>query len=322
MNSNTKPSAESNGAETPKPPEQDLREQVRGVMQFTGLTQRQISRESGVNQSQINQWLQSKYAGDNAELEEKIKRWLVAQPRRDAAKGLRGPEWFSTPSAEQIIDALGVGQVVGDIVCIYGGPGVGKSVTLRHYQQNSPAVWIATMCPSMSGVIPALEEIAEAVGIREVPQGARRISRAIRKKIEGTQGLLIIDEAQHLSCAALEELRAIHDASRVGLALVGNETVYARLTGGTRANNFAQLFSRVGARLYLSKPSREDVEQFADAWRITGIDEIDFLEQIAKKPGALRGCDRVMKLASISQNTTAISVKHLRQAWSNLGAQE
>src|ERR1035437_1267786 len=51
----------------------------------------------------------------------------------------------------------------------------------------------------------------------------------------GTGGLLVIDEAQHLSVAALDQIRSIHDATDLGIALVGNQQVYARLTGGNRA---------------------------------------------------------------------------------------
>ena len=41
--------------------------------------------------------------------------------------------------------------------------------------------------------------------------------------LRGREGLLIIDEAQHLLLPALESLRSIHDATACGLVLMGNE---------------------------------------------------------------------------------------------------
>ena len=49
------------------------------------------------------------------------------------------------------------------------------------------------------------------------------MSRAIASRIRDTEGLLIVDEAQNLGHAPLEELRALHDETECGLALLGND---------------------------------------------------------------------------------------------------
>lgn len=303
---------------------QPLRDRARTALHRQGVSQAAAAREIGTSPSALNQWLQGKYAGANAEIDDKVEKWLAAIERRDETDGSmpEAPRFFRSPSADKIVNALTYGQMAGDIVCIYGGPGVGKTVSLRHYQDSNPAVWIATMAPDSAPVVPALEEIAEAVGLRDLGGGGRRIARAIRRKIEGTRGLLIIDEAQHLSVAALEELRSIHDATGVGLALVGNEAVYARLTGGNRASHFAQLFSRIGVRLFVKRPVVGDVKALAAAWGVKGKAELDLLNQMASKPGALRGATKALMLAAMTGGRDTITVAGLRQAWSNLGAQE
>ena len=75
----------------------------------------------------------------------------------------------------------------------------------------------------------------------------------IVQRLQGTKGLLILDEAQHLMLPALESLRSIHDATACGLVLMGNEAVYSRLSGRHSAE-FAQLYSRVGSVLKLENP--------------------------------------------------------------------
>lgn len=300
------------------------RSRAKDALHQSGLSQAAAAKEIGVSPPTLNQWLNGKYLGNNEEIEEKVERWLDAQARQfDASSRMPGkPGYFTSPSSRKIIDTLAYAQMAGDIVCIYGGPGVGKTVSLRQYRDTNPATWIATMAPDSAPVVPALEEVAEAVGLRDATGGARKIARAIRRKVEGTRGLLIIDEAQHLSVAALEELRSIHDATGIGLALVGNESVYARLTGGTRASHFAQLFSRIGSRLFISRPTIGDVRALAAAWGVKGKAELDLLQQMASKPGALRGVSKVLALASMSAGGSEITVSALRHAWANLGAQE
>lgn len=302
----------------------NLRTRAKDALGYSGLSQAAAAKEIGISPAAFNQWLQGKYAGSNDEIEEKIERWLAARDRHTEASSTLpvAPPFFRSPSAQKILDTLAYGQMAGDIVCVYGGPGVGKTVTLRHYRDTNPSVWIATMSPDSAGLVPCLEEVAEAIGLRDAGGGARRIARAIRRKIEGTRGLLIIDEAQHLSTAALEELRiAIHDATGIGLVFAGNPEVYSRLTGGNRSMRFAQIFSRIGMRLFIPRPTVGDVRALAAAWGVKGAPEVELLKEVAAEPGALRGASKVLSLAAMASESQ-ITLAALRQARINLGGQE
>ena len=61
------------------------------------------------------------------------------------------------------------------------------------------------------------------------------------EQLAGTNRLIIIDEAQHLTKKTLEHLRSISDETGVGICFVGNEEVYSRLKGSGKAD-FAQIF--------------------------------------------------------------------------------
>ena len=196
--------------------------------------------------------------------------------------------FVETQSAELVISTLSYAKANGDFALIHGSPGTGKTSALRYFAGQYDHVWVATMTPSLSTVVPCLEEIAEAIGIKEPSGGARRIAQAIRARVKNSRGLLIIDEAQHCKTAALEEIRSIHDATGIGIALVGNELVYARITGGGRLSTFAQLFSRVGVRLHLDAPRKRDVELIAAKHGITDESVLEVLERAGSTPGALR----------------------------------
>jgi hypothetical protein len=120
------------------------------------------------------------------------------------------------------------------------------------------------MTPGHAGVTAALEEVALAVGLRDMPQSPARIHREVVARLKGTGGLVVVDEAQHLSVAALDALRSIHDAAGVGLALVGNDLVYGRMVGN-RAAYLDRLFSRIGKRVRISGATQADIEAVARA---------------------------------------------------------
>lgn len=303
-----------------------LRDQVKNLIHGEGMTQAQIARESGVKAPTLSQWLAGKYQGDNAEVDAKLETWLRVRGEREeqVASWPTAPDFVASPTAQKVFSTLQYAQGAGDMVEVYGAPGVGKTVTARRYRDRNPNVWIATMAPHAASVVHALEEVAEAVGLRDVNGGARGLARAIRRKIEGTRGLLIIDEAQHLSLGALEEIRSIHDATGTGLALMGSEVLHSRLTGGSRAVHLAQLFSRIGMRLFVRRPLVGDTTALLDAWGVKDKECRAFMSDIARKAGALRGFTKTLQLASARAAAAGVpmTIAHLQEAWSALGAQE
>lgn len=119
----------------------------------------------------------------------------------------------------------------------------------------------------------------------------------------------------------LDALRAIFDASEVGLAILGNESVYTQLTGGSRKAHFAQLFSRIGKRERLAMPSQGDIDIILDAWRIIQPKARTFCHEIGLKAGALRMLTKVLRMARLMtpENETEIIYKTISTAWEDLG---
>ncbi len=111
-----------------------------------------------------------------------------------------------TPTANRVLNALRYAQRMADISIVYGGAGLGKTLTARRYQEDNPNVWIATMTPSVISVTACLERVAYAVGVNGVPASASRAENAVISRVEGTGGLIVIDEAQHLPVTCLDAL--------------------------------------------------------------------------------------------------------------------
>lgn len=302
------------------PDPSDLRERVRSVL-GSGLSQRRAAAEIGISDAALSQWLAGKYRGDGAAVAASVERWLAARTEREALDELlpARPEWVETPTARRVLAGLTYAQMAGDVAVVYGGAGCGKTVAARRYAAEHPNVWVATMTASTRAWGPCLARVALACGLRSRQALAWRLEAELLEKLAGTRGLLLVDEAQHLELRALEGLRGLHDAAGVGLALVGNEMVYARLTGGRRAADFAQLYSRIGKRVRLVRPTQADVARLLSAWKVRGTAEREELLGIARSPGGLRSVVKCLRLASLIAEGSRVRVSHIRAAWRDLG---
>lgn len=230
------------------------------------------------------------------------------------------PGWIDTPTAARIAASFAFAQAAADVVVIYGAGGVGKTHTAQHHCAQEPSAWHVIMSPATTGVVPALWEISSALGLPR-SNGAAELHRSIVRRVSGTGGLLIVDEAQHLAPLALDQLRSIHDAAGVGLALVGSRDVYARMVGGKSAVELDRLRSRVGRRLQVEASSAEDATAVADECGVTTAPGRRLLIDIAAKAGGLRAVFKALRLATLHANAAgrARTDADLRTAWQELG---
>lgn len=273
------------------------------------------AKDAGVAYSTFAAFLKGSYAGNNDKVAAEVEIWLSARAeRRQTAAALpRSPVFQTTPTAQHILSILEFCQTAADFGVVVGGAGIGKTTSLKHYQQTHPNVWLATMDETTSSVNGMLREIVETMGLAE--RSNSEFSRALKRRMAGTNGLLIVDEAQHLIPQALNQLRSLHDRAGIGVVVAGNEEIYSRIDGGK--SRFAQLASRVGMRMSQPKPQAQDVCMLVKAWSVVDPNEIKYLKAVGNKPGALRTLDKVMKLAgmlALGANEPR-SLKHLRAAY-------
>ena len=294
---------------------------VQAIMEKRGASQSQVARESGVSVTALSQLFGGSYPSHPGRQLEKLEKWVAAQNAKISAQHSLPPlkEWTSTPTSERIMAALGYAQMAGDISVVYGAAGLGKTATAREYAHRYPNVWIVTASSATAGSVPMfLEEILLSLGIRELPQGAARLHREAVRRMPGSGGLLIIGEAQHLCLGALDEVRSLHDATGVGLALLGNEVIYARMTGGTRAAYLDRLFSRIGKRVKLTRTVNADVAAVAATYGIKDDSCLRLLVEIGGRAGGLRSVVKTVRLAIMMAGAETLDASHLRAAWNDL----
>ena len=300
----------------------ELPARVREALAADGLSQSRAAREIGISGGALSQWLAGAYAGDTAAMDARARSWLEARDERAtlAERLPSPPEWAETPSSKRVISGLTYAQAAGYVAVIHGAAGVGKTMASRRYAGLRPNVWIATMSPWTKTVRACLEQAAGACGLRTAGFRAARIAAGLCARLDGTRGLLAIDEAQHLGVPALEALRSVHDATGCGLALVGSDLLYERLTGGGRVAEFAQLSSRIGRRVRLPGATQGDSDTLLPAWGMEGKAERKAARRIAGQPGGLRNLARALTLASSIARGRPVNSGHIRKAWKDLAA--
>ncbi|OSK94392.1 AAA family ATPase [Escherichia coli] len=296
----------------------DIRAGLRTLVESEKTTYSQIARESGVAAGTLSAFVNNKYNGDNERVAQSLERWLENYHR--AAELPEPPRFVETRTVRQIWTSMRFASLTESIAVICGNPGVGKTEAAREFRRTNNNVWMITITPSCASVLECLTELAYELGMNDAPRRKGPLSRALRRRLEGTQGLVIIDEADHLGAEVLEELRLLQESARIGLVLMGNHRVYSNMTGGNRTVEFARLFSRIAKRTAINKTKIDDVKAIADAWQITGEKERELLQQIAQKPGALRILNHSLRLAAMTAHGKGerVNEDYLRQAFREL----
>lgn len=183
----------------------------------------------------------------------------------------------------------------------YGPPGVGKTLSARTY-----AGWdrIQALDPLSLDRLPPIPDILACCTVFYTPPVAntpRPISqqvRLLRRNLSAVVGsmrdilagenpayslfewpdlteLILVDEADRLKTASLEQLRDIYDQSAIGLVLIGMPGIEKRLS------RYPQLYSRVGFVHHFKPLSTEEMHfVLQHKWRELGfqIDLSDFTD--------------------------------------------
>ncbi|MFB0874597.1 MULTISPECIES: AAA family ATPase [unclassified Sphingobium] len=258
------------------------------------------------------------YAGGNGEIAKLIYRYRQTL-NRQSELSMEAPDipgFFETRTALDIMNLLSWAQTRGRICVWAGGAGTGKTEASKEYAARASNVWHVEFDKSVNSISALCIAVLMAMRDFTPPIGAQKLSAYVANKLRDSQGLLILDEAQHLDIEQIEVVRSWYDRTGVGIALLGNESVISRMNGGVRKAEFAQLSSRVGLSDYRAQPLRDDVEAFAAAWNVQSEDILKFLHQIALKPGALRSATYTMEIAVMLARgeNSELMLKHVQAA--------
>ncbi|WP_069431826.1 AAA family ATPase [Eisenbergiella tayi] len=218
-----------------------------------------------------------------------------------------------TQTLDEITMAVSFAEAAGDISLIYGDAGLGKTVSLKEYTKSHPDTIYVELKDCDKSTKGVCEKILSSIG-KEQHGVDRLLVDAIIDFLTASPRLVIIDEAQHLSIRALENLRAINDTTETGIVLCGNPTVYDRMHGRGQAH-FAQLYSRIGIRRHIVEPTLEDITTIFAPYSL-GTESLLYLHQLALQRGGIRNCVKVLNIALQLRDgiEEPLTIDHLQSA--------
>ncbi|ECP1857907.1 AAA family ATPase [Salmonella enterica] len=233
--------------------------QLKDVMDTHGYSQGQVARAIGRSVTAMNQYVQGKYNGDIADMEERIANFI--RRVREKQNALRIDERFvSTPTARKGLEVLAYAHQECEICVLYGAAGLGKTMTLKEYARRDDAVIFIEADPGYTART-LLEELCGRLRLSKNGNIHTLIDLCV-EKLKGTGRLLIIDEAELLPYRALEVIRRLHDKAGIGVVMAGMPRLIVNLKG--KRGEFAQLYSRVALALDMGNSlDREDFDQIA-----------------------------------------------------------
>lgn len=295
--------------------------QIGALLEAKAVTGAQIAKEISVSPATLSQIMKGTYAADPSNVIDKLEKWLRMREQRQSTPNVN-PGFVMTETAKQIMADLTYAQITESFAVIFGASGVGKTETAREYQRSNNNVWMITASPSRASLTECLYELAMELGLDQAPRRKGPLSRVIRQRLLNSEGLVIIDESDHLDYPTLEELRILQEETGIGMALLGNNKVYTQLTGGRRNEDFARLFSRIAKKRGIHKAKKSDVKAIAQAWNVMGEEEQALMQQVSERPGALRLLTKTLKLSVMYANGKAMDTTLLRKAFAELTANE
>lgn len=306
-----------------------LIQRVQAYMEQNSISQNQLAGKVNISSAALSSYLNQKYKGSVEAVERQLREFFKITEEAAAVAERTGDllvreEYIPTSISEDVYQSIRFAQLEHCMVVLHGDAGVGKSKGAQKFLRDHAASAVGvSITPSTGNLTGAIKLLARAVRVPECRNKMDQVV-ALRQRLDGTNMVIVIDEAQHLKYAALEEIRALTDDNPmtgehgVGVVLIGNSEVYSRLQGRQQAQ-FAQLFSRIRMqREYTTrKVKREDVEKLFPVLASRGAQkELDFLLGVCRSPWGIRGA---VNLYSNAASAEDISYTNLYRMAAHMG---
>lgn len=211
---------------------EEIRRRAVNFCRQENVSQADLAKMAGVSSSTLTEVLGDKYAGNALQTLRRVDAAIdAAESRKQApAKG----EFVMTAVAEEIFAVLKAIVRIDSIGVIHGPSGIGKTLTLRAcLAMDFPqAIYLAITdeCKSPTRLYARLVATLSRRGT-SAPTGS--IASAafgwLVKRLSGSHRLILLDEAENLTMAALNGVRQLHDQTGCPVILTGRPPLMTRV---------------------------------------------------------------------------------------------
>ena len=283
----------------------DFKEKALQYIKSNNMSNRKFADKIDVAESTFSRYMKGDYPNPTA-IEDKIGEFLEKEEKRNSSFIKDSVGFAMTTISKKIINVLEYSYIQKVISCIYGDAGIGKTYTTKNWIANRNDIYFVTVTPTFATPRPFLKLLASK--LKTSKTGAQdEVYLEIIEKLEGTDKMIIIDEAQHLTKKTLEIIRSINDSTSTAITLIGNELIYNKMLGKTQAE-FAQLFSRVGMQSHLLT-DLFDIDDIKLVFQNASDEVVEYLLKVSRSKFGLRGATL---LYTNAVNNRDISIKGIK----------
>lgn len=251
--------------------------EMQSWLERTNTSLTKAAKQIGLSPATLSLWLAGKYSGNTEQITRRIEKYLSRTVEKAESKRL-GLRFVETSVVRGFNGSAKLAHNYGEIVCVTGPAGIGKTVAAKQYAQDNPDVILIEVDPGYSAIV-LFSELHKACGFNGKGTIHSMHAECIGK-LKDSERLVIIDEAENLNYKSLELLRRLHDKAGVGIVLCGLPRLFSNIRG--LHGQFSQLYSRVGGYCKLGYINAEDAEEIVGKFVSVNSDLVDFFYNTAK----------------------------------------
>lgn len=285
----------------------------------SGKTQSAVSKEIGISPGTLSQFLSGTYIGANEEIALKVTQYLEREHERSINTS---PPTFKSELRNTVLvySCLRYIQTRGGIGTIVGAAGSGKTTALKHYALDHSNVIYVQMDATKNSPRSVLKQIASALGKESRSRTSSDLLDDLVNELTGTNKLVVIDEAQHLTERSFDTVRALTDKAGIGIVYAGTPDIRNRMVG-RKKEELDQVYSRIAFNVPLSNRYKlEEIRVLFDEYQLDD-NIIKALYHISSRKGGLRLAINLFILAKdlARESGHDFSIDHLNLASKHIG---
>jgi len=185
------------------------------------LSDQQLGNRLGSNGTYVSRYRNNKFIGDLNEFEGRIEQLLAREELMEGDEGKLCEKGFCVQPVADFLDLVRNQRMMS---VGHGPAGRGKSKACQLYTAKNKGTIYLHVNAWATGRDRVIDDIARIAGVRRA-KCDKSMTDALLRVLRDSDRLLIIDNAQRLTESGRKWLADFHDATRLGIALVGNPEI-------------------------------------------------------------------------------------------------